>query len=328
MTKILFISTSQLPDLVHSLQLATSLKAQDPSLHITWLVRDSLAPLVRLSPVVDDLIVFSRDGGWRDFIRMMRSLRGRSYDFVFDLQGLLRTGVMTWRAQAERKVGRADAREGANVFYHEKAPLPRDGEQSHTLEMQLQFACVLGLKAELRGTLEFRDVPGLTVQHLRAPDGTKPILLFPDSRKPAKCWSGFKELTELFLHANPRSKVIWAGHRYLDFRNAPGPDRFLNLTDSTSLVALPAMIRNAACVIANDSGPMHLAAALGVPTFGIFGPSDPRRYGPWPLNDPKHHVVVAPVGNLRMLPAREVYNRFTRVMGGQAVHGPLRVAGH
>ncbi|MDX2187434.1 MAG: glycosyltransferase family 9 protein [Opitutaceae bacterium] len=327
MTKILFISTSQLPDVVHSLQLAASLKAQDKTLHITWLVRDSLAPLVRLSTVVDDLIVFSRDGGWREFVSMMRNLRSRSYDFVFDLQGLLRTGVMTWRARGDRKVGRADAREGAAVFYHEKAPLPRDGEMSHSLLMQLQFACILGLKPELRGTLEFREVPGLATQHLLAHDGSKPILMFPDSRKPGKCWHGFKELTELLLHAGQRSKVVWAGHRYLDFKHAPGPDKFLNLTDSTSLVALPSMIRNASFVIANDSGPMHLAAALGVPTFGIFGPSDPRRYGPFPLNDPRHHVVVAPVGNLRMLSAREVFNRFVRVAGGNELRGPGRVGG-
>ena len=65
-------------------------------------------------------------------------------------------------------------------------------------------------------------------------------------------------------------------------------------------------------MIANDSGPMHLAAALGVPVMGIFGPTDPRLFGPYPLNAPDHIVVQAPVGDLRLLAAKDVYARFQR----------------
>jgi ADP-heptose:LPS heptosyltransferase len=72
-------------------------------------------------------------------------------------------------------------------------------------------------------------------------------------------------------------------------------------------------VGNAAWVIANDSGPLHLAAALGVPVLGIFGPTDPRRHGPYPLLAPTNHVIQAPVGDLRLLPAKEVYARFQRL---------------
>ena len=65
--------------------------------------------------------------------------------------------------------------------------------------------------------------------------------------------------------------------------------------------------------ITNDSGPLHLAAALKVKTLGLFGPTDPRLFGPYPLNSPTNHVVQAPVGDLRLLTARDVYARFARL---------------
>jgi len=75
---------------------------------------------------------------------------------------------------------------------------------------------------------------------------------------------------------------------------------------------LPALIRRAEWVITNDSGPMHLAAAQGVRTMGIFGPTDPRLFGPYPLNGPTNFVVQAPVGDLKLLPAKDVYSRLER----------------
>jgi ADP-heptose:LPS heptosyltransferase len=77
-------------------------------------------------------------------------------------------------------------------------------------------------------------------------------------------------------------------------------------------VVTPALVKRADWVIANDSGPMHLAAALGVRVLGIFGPTDPRLFGPYPLNAPGNVVVQAPVGDLKLLSAKDVYLRFLR----------------
>jgi ADP-heptose:LPS heptosyltransferase len=106
--------------------------------------------------------------------------------------------------------------------------------------------------------------------------------------------------------------VIWAGNNYVPDKDAFPRDQFLNLTGNTSLLSLPALIARAGWVISNDSGPMHLAAALGVRTLGIFGPTDPRLFGPYPLNAPNNHVVQAPVGALSMLSAKDVFQRFQR----------------
>jgi ADP-heptose:LPS heptosyltransferase len=275
-------------------------------------VREIFAPIVRACVAVDEVQVFERAGGAKGFLRLTNELRKKHFDFVFDMQGLLRTGLMTSRVHADRKIGRSDAREWSGVFYNEKVPLPKDGKRSHALEILLQFCPVLGAKAELQGTLKFREVEGLNLRFADARGGGKPIVMFVDSRRAEKCWNGFKQLTELILREDKNRKVVWAGSGYVHDRGAFPAAQFFNLTGNTSLVSLPALVRRAEWVIANDSGPMHLAAAMGVRVMGIFGPTDPRLFGPYPLNGAGNIVVQAPVGDLKLLSAKEVYSRFQR----------------
>jgi heptosyltransferase-1 len=313
MIEILIIKPSSLGDIVHALQVATSLKAQREGLRISWVVRDIFAPIVRACEAVDHVYVFERAGGAKGFLRLMNEIRKTKFDYVFDMQGLLRTGLMTSRAEAKKKVGRSDAREWSGMFYDEKVPLPPDGKRSHALEILLQFCLVLGAKPELRGTLRFREVDSLHLGFAAGRGGAKPIVMFPDSRRAEKCWGGYKQLTELLLREDKARKVVWAGSNYVPDRGAFPAAQFFNLTGNTSLVSLPALIKRADWVISNDSGPMHLAAALGVRVLGIFGPTDPRIFGPYPLNGPTNFVVQAPVGDLKLLPVKDVYARFQRV---------------
>lgn len=312
MTELLIIKPSSLGDIVHGLQVATSLKAQCDDLRISWVVREIFAPIVRACEAVDHVYVFERSGGAKGFLKLMREIRRTRFDYVFDMQGLLRTGLMTSRAHAERKVGRSDAREMSGMFYDEKVPLPPGGRRSHALEILLQFCPVLGAKPELRGHLKFREVDNLNLKFAEGRGGAKPFLIFPDSRRAEKRWGGFKQLTELLLREDKTRKVIWAGNNYVPDRDAFPAAQFLNLTGNTSLVSLPALIRRAEWVVSNDSGPMHLAAALNVRVLGIFGPTDPRLFGPFPLNGPTNFVIQAPVGDLKLLSAKDVYSRFQR----------------
>ncbi|MGD1032566.1 MAG: glycosyltransferase family 9 protein [Opitutaceae bacterium] len=313
MTELLIIKPSSLGDIVHGLQVATSLKAQREGLRISWIVREIYAPLVRACEAVDHVYVFERLGGPKAFLRLMREVRRTRFDYVFDFQGLLRTGLMTSRAIARHKVGRSDSREGAGLFYDRKVPLPLGGRRSHALEILLQFCPVLGAEPELRGTLRLRESEGLSLRFAEAKGGGRPYLLFPDSRRPEKRWGGFKQLTEMLLREDKSRKVIWAGSKGMPDRGAFSPAQFLNLTANTSLVSLPALIKRAEWVITNDSGPMHLAAALGVRVLGIFGPTDPRLFGPYPLSAPTNFVIQAPVGDLRLLTAKDAYARFQKI---------------
>ena len=183
------------------------------------------------------------------------------------------------------------------------------------MDILLQFCPVLGAKPELRGVLKFRDVDNLTLRFADGRGGARPFVMFPDSRRTDKKWGGFKQLTEMLLREDKSRKVVWAGNNFLPDRGAFPEAQFMNLTGNTSLVSLPALVKRADWVVSNDSGPMHLAAAMGVKVFAIFGPTDPRLFGPYPLGNAHNHVIQAPVGDLRLLSARDVYARFQRIRG-------------
>jgi heptosyltransferase I len=315
MTQLLIIKPSSLGDIVHGLQVAVSLKAQVPDLRISWIVRDIFAPIVRGCADIDQVFVFERQGGVAGYFRLMRQVRQARFDLAFDFQGLLRTGLMAWRTLAARKVGRTDAREGAGLFYDERVPLPPGGRDAHALEILLQFCPVLGAKPELRGAPRFREPEGLQLGIGESVSAPPPIVMFPDSRRAEKRWAGFKRFTEMLLRDDRRRRVVWAGNHYIPDKESFPKEQFTNLTGRTSLLSLPALVSRASWVISNDSGPMHLAAALGVRTLGIFGPTDPRRFGPYPLQAPTNHVIQAPVGSLGLLSAKEVFARFQRLDG-------------
>lgn len=312
MKEVLIIKPSSLADIVHGLQVATSMKAQCDGLRISWIVRDIFAPIVRACAAVDHVYTFERQGGAKGFLKLIRDVRKTKFDYAFDFQGLLRTGLMTSRVRAKAKIGRSDARELSGMFYDRKVSLPEEGRRSHAVDILLQFLPVLGAKPELRGTLKFREVDKLKLKFLEGRGGSRPIVMFPDARRTEKCWTGFKLLTEMILREDRSRKVVWAGSTIVNDRGSFLPAQFLNLTGNTSLLSLPALIKRAQWVISNDSGPMHLAAALGVPTLAIFGPTDPRVSGPYPLNAPTNVVVQAPVRDLKLLTAREVFQRFQR----------------
>jgi ADP-heptose:LPS heptosyltransferase len=312
MPEMLIIKPSALRDIVHGLQVATSIKAQRPEWRISWIVRDIFSPLVRSCGAVDQVYVFRRDEGARGFLRLMREVRQKNFDLVMDFQGLLRTGLMTKWSRGKRKAGRADAREGAGLFYQEKVPLPPGGSQSHVLDVLLQFCTLVGAEPRLTGPLRFRDLERLNLSFMEPRKGVRPILIFPDSGQSNKKWNGYAQLTAQLIREAGR-KVVWAGNNYLPCKESFPDGTFLNLTGNTSLTSLPALLTKADWVISNDSGPMHLAAAMGLKTIGLFGPTDPRQYGPYPLKSPKNYTIQAPVGDLRLLSAKEVFYLFKRI---------------
>jgi ADP-heptose:LPS heptosyltransferase len=312
MPEMLIIKPSALRDIVHGLQVATSIKAQRPEWRISWIVRDIFSPLVRSCAAVDQVYVFRRDEGARGFLRLMREVRLKNFDVVLDLQGLLRTGLMTKWSRGKRKIGRTDAREGAGMFYDEKVPLPAGGSQAHVLDILLQFCATVGAEPRLVGPLRFRELERLNLSFMDPRKGVRPILIFPDSGQSTKKWNGYAQLTAQLIREGGR-KVVWAGNNYLPCKESFPDGSFVNLTGNTSLTSLPALLHKADWVISNDSGPMHLAAAMELKTIGLFGPTDPRQYGPYPLKSVKNYSIQAPVGDMKLLSAKEVFYLFNRI---------------
>lgn len=304
MQSLLVIKPSSLGDIVHALQVVQTLAKERPGCRISWVVRERFAGLVQAAPFVHEVIIFRRRDGWRAFLRLLRQLRERRFDAVWDMQGLLRSGLMTAAARAPEKWGRPDAREGAGIFYNRRVAAPAGAGPHHALEILQPFLAAAGVTPRLDFPLNLRTGDAFPWQGFFAGDPRRTFVIFTDSRGAGKEWPRFSELTALLFQAIPGCRVAWcAGQPAKPGVPVPG-DRFLNLT-GCPMDQMIALVRAPATFIGNDSGPMHLSAASGNRVLAIFGPTSPRRFGPFPLDHPKHRAVEAPDGRLdRLEPAR------------------------
>lgn len=205
---------------------------------------------------------------------------------------------------------------------------------AHAVDILRQFLPLFGVAADVPlGTLRFASGELSPVVAEVLGSGRPLILLFPESRRPEKEWAGFPALTDLLLSAGEgvsaegrtsaegidacgaaasvssgasaaavegrgQPLVCWLGSSVVADGGRANAADFINLTGRTSLAELPALVGAASVVVANDSGPMHLAAAMGRNVVALFGPTDPRRYGPYPLDSPRHTVLRAASGRL------------------------------
>ena len=300
MLRVLIIKPSSLGDIIHALQVAQSLRAQTEDVEIDWVAAKAFAPLVRACTVVDHVYEFDRHGSLATFSKLCKEIRQKKYDWALDMQGLARSAMLLAAARATQKGRRKDCREGAWLLCQNKADLPPRGRNSHALDILLQFLPLLGCRAELAmEPLEFlhtENPPWPADLAARAP-----VVMFPDSRVKKKEWPEFYDLTARLLKDHSELTIVWAGS------SGPEPElhwpekQFVNLLGRTKLDALPELINLARLVICNDSGPLHLAAALHRPVIGLFGPTDHERFGPYPLDNPRHTILRAPNGKLKLL---------------------------
>ncbi|MEY3176164.1 MAG: hypothetical protein RLZZ436_4078 [Planctomycetota bacterium] len=301
--RVLIIKPSSLGDIICSLPVAQSIRDQLPEAEISWVVKSRFADIIRRCPTVNgEVLEFEHTSGWRGVLaigRVMRQLRQRRYDAVLDFQGLLRSGLMTWAARSPLKVGIAEAREGSRLFYNKIVPLPDGGRNSHAIRKLLQFLPALGLEPALKSPVTMHGDP-LDQLDSRL-SRRRLVVMIPNSRGVHKEWRGFRELTTALLQADSGSTVVWDSHLPWESPTVCDPDRFVNLTKRTSLPQLIELLRRAELVIANDSGPLHMAAALGRPTLALFGPTSPERFGAFPPEAPRNRFLVAPDGDMAKL---------------------------
>jgi len=130
---LLILKPSSLGDIVHGLQLVQTVARQLPDCRITWVARDRFALLPEAAPFIDEVIHFRRKAGFKGLLEVLKILRGRKFDAVWDMQGLLRTGLMSLAARSPEKWGRNDAREGAGFFYNRRIERPRGEGPHHAL---------------------------------------------------------------------------------------------------------------------------------------------------------------------------------------------------
>jgi len=300
MKSLLVIKPSSLGDIVHGLQVVQTFAKERPECRISWVVRERFADLVQAAPFVHEAILFRRRDGWLAFWRLLQQLHRRRFDAVWDMQGLARSALMTAAARAPVKWGRPDAREGAGFFYHRRVNRPEGAGPYHALEILQPFLLADGVAPRVDFPLILRPGPVFPWRGFFGSDPRDTFVIFTDSRGAGKEWPRFSELTELIFRSIPNSRVAWCAGKPAKPAGAVPAGRFLNLT-GCPMDEMIALVRQPAVFIGNDSGPMHLSAASGNRVLAIFGPTSPRRFGPFPLAAPKHRVVEAPDGRLDRL---------------------------
>jgi len=301
------VKTSSLGDIILGLQVANTLKQQDPSISFSWVSRRRFQPIVEASGLADRVFTFHRSGGVGKLWRLMRELREDRFDYVLDMQGLARSALMSFAAKSPIRVGRSDAREGATLFYDRIIPLPPGRAKPHAVEILLEFCRVFGLEPKLGGKIEFSGQKGLGASVLKKPEGGRLVMVFPGKERIGWDWSGYAELVEKLLERESRVKVIYAGL-------LPGSvserlmnsERFVDMRGKLGLEQAGALVQASDLVISNEVAPLQMAGAVGSPTVGVYGPVDPSRYGPYSVDSEQHVIVRADGGRIEDLPVETV----------------------
>jgi lipopolysaccharide heptosyltransferase I len=285
--RILIIKPSSIGDVLHALPVLGLLRKKWPEASISWLVTPACAGLVDGHPLLDETIYFERrkfGAGWRSpraaasFLKFTGGLRDRNFDLVIDLQGLFRSGWIAALARAPIRIGFANAREMAWLFYTHRVPI-------HTMEQHAidRYLAVMEALDCGRSPVDFvfptTDDDRAQVDEMLRGVGNFAVLL-PGTNWPTKRWPAeyFAAIVAPLRERFGLQSVIAGGSDVLEI--VRGIDA-MNLAGKTNLRQLVALLERASLVIANDSGPMHIAAALGRPLVTPFGPTNPIRTGPY-----------------------------------------------
>ena len=283
--KILIIKPSALGDIVHSLPFLHALRRGFPHAEIDWLVARGLHTFLEGHPLINRLWVINKDQ-WKDkrrirqtvgeILDLKKGLGSAGYDVAVDLSGLFRSGLFTWFSKAPVKLGFKESDEGSPFFYTHKI---HGSMEIHAIDRYFKIA-------------EFMGCPTDEIVYPFAPYDADPAILkelpeefaviSPSAGKLANRWPAEKygELASRL----PLPSVVIASKGEADVAQTMvdhAGGKVINLAGKTSLKELLALIARAQFFVCNDTGPMHMAAALNVPVFALFGPANPVRTGPY-----------------------------------------------
>jgi len=281
--RILVVRLGSLGDLVHTLPAVSALRRKFPDARIDWVVDRPHAPFLALVPVVTRPIVLAgrTAAAW---FEMRRTLRGERYDVALDFQGLIKSAIFARMSGAGRVIGfdrRALREPAARWFYRERVDV---AEGQHVIQKNLRLAAALGASTD-RPEFPLGPIDSPAVAALRDRGVDRFALVNPGAAWPNKRWppASFGRLARAILDRHRlRSVVLWGpGEAGLADEVVRASDGAAVTAPPTTISDLVALARAASLVISGDTGPLHIAAAVGVPAVALFGPTNPRRNGPW-----------------------------------------------
>jgi heptosyltransferase-1 len=270
-TGILVVRLSAMGDVIHALPAVASLKHSFPGSHLTWVVEPKWAPLLEGNVFVDRVVELDRrsPGG---LLRAWRELRARRYDLAVDFQGLIKSALVASAARPERIFGfhHSQVRERLAALCYSNRTI---STSAHAVERYLDLAAAAGAGSIVR---TFPIPPG-------SPEGSPPPEPFVLAC-PLAGWRGKQWPLEYYGRLARLLRAEWG--MPLIVTGPPGAREALGGIEEapffpTSLIGLIWLTRQAVAVVGVDSGPLHLAAALGKCGVAIYGPTDPARNGPY-----------------------------------------------
>lgn len=297
MNRIAIVRPSALGDVCRTVPVLVSLRHAFPNATIDWIVQDSFVDAVRAHPDLSSVIPFARrkfSRVWRslrvtrEWLTWTRTLRTARYDTVYDLQGLARSGVITWMTRAPRRIGFADAREAGFLGYTQRHTIPAT---LHTVDRMLALI-------EADGVSPSRDM------RLYAPEEalgwwdarsesygvrSEPYaVIAPTSRWTSKRWPADRFVAvaqHLLKHHFARIVVVGGREERVQIEPllelAQRDGRIIDLVGETTVGGLMAVIAGASLVLANDSASLHMAVGFDRPYVALFGPTDVSLVGPY-----------------------------------------------
>jgi heptosyltransferase-1 len=289
---ICIIKPSSLGDVVHALPILAALRSRWPSAHLAWVVNQEFQEVVRDHPDIDELIVYDRGSRGRDrwgigaTAQLFRSLRAGRFELTIDLQGLLRSALMSAATRARVRVGVADAREGARWFYTNVVDAPRLG--LHAVNRIQRVASALGADAiEPKFNVPIKSADRSWAREILAGVASPRVVLNLGARWPTKRWppEHFAEIGRRAVDEFGAGLIAVgsAADRPLvdGLLQKIAPIGVLDLCGRTRLMELAALSVEADLLVSNDTGPLHLAAASGARVVGIYTCTSPALTGPF-----------------------------------------------
>ena len=308
--KILIVKLSAIGDVLHTLPALTALRRHYPNARIDWLVEDGAADLIRGHEALNTVLVWRR----REFVELLRAgkllaatgfflslvreLRHTQYDLIIDFQALLKSSLWIFLSRARRKAGFGrgmEHSENAHLFLNERVPAV--SMEIHALDRGLRLLQALGIPC----SQVFYDLPigrkdEGAAEQLLVESGVRLdrpfVAINPVAKWPTKLWPSerFRELADRLVKDG--NQVVFTGSKedqsFIDQIAGFPASRAARLDGRTSLKVLASVYRFASVVVTTDTGPMHLAAAVGTPVVALFGPTAPWRTGPYGAG----HVVL------------------------------------
>ena len=314
--KVLIVKPSSLGDIFHVLPAISILTAARPDTEIDWLVHPAFADVLKYCSNLRRVIFFQRKelGSVKTFFphffKLFSELRRDRYDLVIDFQGLFRSAFFAWLVRCSRIAGFASPKEpAAKFFYTSKITVP--DSMLHAVDKNISMMQQLLNSTNtppgffLNPVREFSEKAEELLRDSGINSTDRVVGIIPGARWQSKCWppAFFAEIIASVNRITPGLKFLILGSRAdsdasTAIIKSAADAGIISLTGKTGIGELIETIRRCEFIISNDSGPVHIAAAMNKTVFAFFGPTDPRKTGPY---GSRHYIFQADLPCIRCL---------------------------